>query len=130
MESEIICLDSSVLIEYYRKKNKSNSFFYSLTEKYNRFAISVITEFEVYSGSNETQDKFWNDLFEKITVLDFTSDINKKAIAISRKLRKQNKQIAIPDLLIGATSLSSEIKLATLNKKDFSKIDGLELITP
>ena len=60
MEKKIICLDTSVLIDYYRKVLKSQSFFYTLTESYDLFAISAITEYEIYCGSNPEQDLYWN----------------------------------------------------------------------
>lgn len=60
MEKKIICLDTSVLIDYYRKVHKSKSFFYTLTESYDLFAISAITEYEIYCGSNPEQDLYWN----------------------------------------------------------------------
>ena len=69
MEKRIICLDTSALINYYRKKIKSNSFFYKLTKKYDFFYVSAITEFEVYIGSNEKQDMYWNEFFNKLIVL-------------------------------------------------------------
>lgn len=63
MADELICLDSSVLLEYFRKTNKENSFFFELTHNYSLFAVSVITEFEVLRGSNTGQRDFWNDFF-------------------------------------------------------------------
>jgi predicted nucleic acid-binding protein len=48
---EIICLDTSVLIDYFRKKDKSISFFYELSLNYKLFAVSIITEYEILVGS-------------------------------------------------------------------------------
>ncbi len=59
----MICLDTSVIIDYYRKKDKAKTFFYQLTEKYERFAVSAITEFEIYQGSNPERDEFWDTFF-------------------------------------------------------------------
>lgn len=53
MADELICLDSSVLIDYFRKTKKENSFFFELSNQYPSFAVSVITEFEILSGSNQ-----------------------------------------------------------------------------
>lgn len=39
MESELICLDTSVLIDYFRKTNKKNSFLAELTQKYSHFSV-------------------------------------------------------------------------------------------
>jgi tRNA(fMet)-specific endonuclease VapC len=47
MEKEIICLDPSILIDFYRKKVKEKSLFFQLTTKYNLFAVSVVTAYEI-----------------------------------------------------------------------------------
>jgi predicted nucleic acid-binding protein len=129
MENEIICLDTSVLIDYFRKKIKEKTFFYELTKNNTLFAVSVVTEYEIYFGSNNEQDIFWNEFFKNLTVLPFNSDANKLSIEIARNLKKKNKMIDIPDLFIGGTALSNNLKLATLNSKHFENIDKLELIT-
>jgi len=65
MESEIICLDTSILIDYYRKTDKQNSFFFQLTQTYHLFAVSIITEYEIMIGSSQSQDAFWLSFFTK-----------------------------------------------------------------
>ena len=58
MAKLLICLDTSVLIDYFRKENKSKTFFFKLAKDH-RFAISVLTKFEILVGSNEQQKEFW-----------------------------------------------------------------------
>ncbi len=128
MENEIIYLDTSVLIDYYRKKVKAKSFFYELTESYKLFAVSAITEYEILMGSNEAEDSFWTAFFDKIIVLPYTREVNLVAINIYRNLKAKNKLIDIPDLLIGATALKNSLRMATLNRKHFERIDGLTII--
>lgn len=94
------------------------------------FAVSAISEYEVYFGSNAEQDIFWNDFFKILNVLPFTSDVNKLAIKTVRQLKRKGLNIDIPDLFIGSTALYNEMKLATLNKKHFEHIDKLIIITP
>ncbi len=128
MASEIVCLDTSILIDYYRKKNKSHSQFYKLIEQYSSFAVSSITEYEIYVGSNKKQDQFWDDFFNNITVLPFDSEVNKVAIRIFRQLKVARKKMSIPDLLIGATAVTHGLSLATLDKTHFQWIDALQII--
>ena len=128
MEEQIICLDSTILIDYFRQKDKTKSTFFELLKKYKLFAVSAVTEYEVLIGSNTEQDLFWNSLFERITVLPFDKETNKTAVKIFRQLKSKNKLIAIPDILIGATALAHKIPLATLNKKHFERIEGLNII--
>ena len=119
MENKIIFLDTSVLIDFYRKQQKQNSYFFQLTDLYKVFAISVITEYEILIGSNNVQDSFWVSFFEKVTILPFTSSVNNEAVKIYRQLKTENKLIAIPDILIAATAISNNLALATLNTKHF-----------
>jgi predicted nucleic acid-binding protein len=125
----MICLDTSVLIDFYRKKDKSKSFFFELAGRYEEFAVSTITEFEVYIGSDKEKDLFWNEFFKKVISIPFDSFANKKAIEIDRQLKKISKQIDIPDLMVAACAISKGFKLATLNSKHFGRIEGLEIIT-
>ena len=55
MANEVILLDTSILIDYFRKKDKINSLFLKLSDQYAEFRISVITEFEIYSGAKLEQ---------------------------------------------------------------------------
>lgn len=125
---ELICLDSSILIDFFRKKDKTKSFFFELTKTYSLFAVSIITEYEILVGSNLETYSFWEDFFEKVTVLPFGKLENKEAVAIFKQLKYDNKLIEIPDIFIGATAKANKLKLATLNKKHFERIKNLELI--
>jgi tRNA(fMet)-specific endonuclease VapC len=128
MEKKIILLDTSILIEYYRKKNKSNSVLYQLSQRFESFAVSVITQYEIYVGASPAQIEFWNQFFFSLTVLSFDTETSKQAVAINAELKRVRKQIDIPDLFIAATALSHNLSLSTLNNKHFARVDKLTLI--
>ena len=50
----------------YRKKNKNKTKFVELSRRY-EFSISVITKFEILTGSNPNQSNFWDSLFRKFS---------------------------------------------------------------
>lgn len=129
MEKRVICLDTSVLIDFFRKVNKSKSFFYELTKEYDLFAVSAITEYEIYCGSNPDQDLFWDEFFNKVVSLPYSSESNRITTKIERALKQKNKRIDIPDLMIAGTAIANDMPLATLNTKHFQLITDLELIT-
>ena len=83
MAGDVILLDTSILIDYFRKKNKRNSEFFQLveTKKY-FFAVSVLTEYEIYKGANNDQKSFWDLLFSNMRILEFYSDCAKEAVRI------------------------------------------------
>ena len=129
MESTIICLDTSVLIDFYRKKDKSKSLFFRLTGKYMFFAVSAVSEYELCLGNSEEQNIFWNDFFSRVIILPFDTKVVKHAVEIYKQLKQQNNLIGVPDIMIAGTALQNNTPLATLNRKHFERINGLTIIT-
>ena len=128
MQKEIICLDTSVLIDFFRKTKKENSVLYKLKQHNFEFSVSVITKYEIYVGVNEIQIKFWNKFFKEVTILEFDNSAAKEAIKIHNQLKEKNKLIEMPDIFIAATAVSNSMKLATLNTKHFDRINNLKLV--
>lgn len=127
MAGQIILLDTSIPVDYFRKKDKTRSAFVQLADRYSQFCISAITEYEIRSGINPEQETFWEKVLGQIEVLPFDSKIVSVAADINRALKKKSKQIAIPDLFIAATAVAVKIPLATLNRKHFDRIETLTL---
>lgn len=92
MANELILLDTSILIDYFRKTNKKNAYFYQLvaTQQYT-FAVSVITEYEIYLGATKNQTSFWDALFARLSVLVFDSQCAKEAVSIQQELKKKTR---------------------------------------
>jgi tRNA(fMet)-specific endonuclease VapC len=127
MDKEIICLDTSIFIDYFRKQRKDKTLLAQLSDQYD-FAISVITKLEVGVGISTGQKDFWNAIFDKLTIIPLTELEIDKATEIIQHLRKINKMIGLQDILIASTALVNNLKLATLNLKDFEIIKDLEII--
>jgi predicted nucleic acid-binding protein len=105
MENAVICLDTSVLIDYHRKTDKSKCLFLRLIEEYSVFTVSAVTEYELYIGNSQEQNVFWDNFFSKMTVLPFDTKVVKRAVSIYKQLKQQNKLIGIPDIMIAGTAL-------------------------
>lgn len=127
MENNIILLDTSILIDYYRKKDKKKTALFHLAEKWPLFAVSAVTHFEIYVGVAE-QKSFWDSFFQEVSILPFNAEISLLAATIDKHLKKARQQLAIPDLFIAATALSNNLPCATLNRKHFSRIPNLQII--
>lgn len=125
---EVITLDTSLLISYYRSKDKKTSFLFELAGKYN-FAISAIVKYEVFKG-NKNQDPFLIGLLSEIPVLPSDDACSKTGAEIYLDLKRRSKLIPTNDILISAKAISNNLPLATNNVKDFSRIINLELLTP
>lgn len=129
MES-LVCLDASVLIEYFRKKNKAETLFAKLSLKHTGFLIPVVAYFEIYNGSTPLQNEYWDNLFSDFLVLPFTAEISRRAVKIRQQLKTLRTTIEFKDLTIAASALHHNFSLATINEKHFKNIQGLNLITP
>lgn len=127
MESRLICLDTSVFIDYFRKKNKESTLLFQLADQRKTFLTTSITKFEVLRGATKAQQFFWETIFGRIDVLPFDDESANIAADIFQKLKSQNKLIGIPDLLIASVAIQHQLPLATLNTREFEKVNDLKL---
>lgn len=128
MADKIIMVDTSILIDFYRKTDKNNSMWITLLRKDYDFAISSITKYEIYSGATESQLQFWNSVLEAIRIIPLDEMAVDEAVKINKALKQKRKQIDVADLFIAATALAHGLPFATLNKKHFDRVDGLVII--
>lgn len=54
MEKKIVMVDTSILIDYFRKTDKTKSEWIQLVRQGYSFAISSITKYEIYTGAIES----------------------------------------------------------------------------
>ena len=129
MADNKLIIDTTILIEYFRKTDKANSRLVSHFKKFESIYISSVTEFEVINGATEKHLQFWNGMLRRFTVLDFDSKTAREAAKIVAQLKTKRKTIDKPDLFIAATAIVHELTLDTLNTKHFIDINNLELLT-
>jgi tRNA(fMet)-specific endonuclease VapC len=128
MAQEVILLDTSILIDFYRKKDKEKTVWYGLLKKGLSFCISAVTKYEIYMGSTTDQMIYWNNVLKEIVVLPFDSEVVDKAVEINQQLKRKRKQIDMADLFIASTALANGLPISTLNKSHFERIEGLRLV--
>lgn len=124
-DTGLILCDTDVIIEFY----KGNSIISNELKiiGLNRIALSVISAAElIYGALNKKELKrICNDI-DSLNLLQINQSINTKFIELM-KLYSLSHKLKIPDCLIATTAIEYNIPLFTLNKKDFSFINGLEL---
>lgn len=128
MADKLILVDTSILIDFYRKTDKANSVWITLVRQGYLFAISAITKYEIYSGATQSQLSFWDSVLQRITIIPFDENVVDIAVDINKELKRKRKQIDIADLFIASTALFYKIPIATLNKKHFDRIEKLNLV--
>jgi len=128
MADKIILVDTSILIDYYRKTDKEKSVWINLVRKGYTFAISAVTKYEIYAGATPNQLTFWDNVLDAIIVIPLDETSVDTAVSINSILKKKRKQIDLADLFIAATAVTHNLPLTTLNKKHFDRIESLQLI--
>lgn len=128
MANKIILVDTSILIDFYRKTDKDNSIWISLVRRGYGFAISAITKYEIYSGATQTQLDFWDNILQAVEVIQFDEFSVDTAVKINTILKRKRKQIDIADLFIAATAITHDLPFATLNRKHFDRIEELIIV--
>ena len=129
MADKELMVDSTILIDYFRKTDKNNSRLVSHFKEYDRLYISSVTEFEVINGATPAHLDFWNQMLLRFTILNFDSAAARKAADIMRQLKTKRKSIDKPDLFIASTAVVHGLTLDTINKKHFMHIDSLDLLS-
>jgi len=129
MANKILMLDTSILIDYFRKTDKSKSRLFQITYEFEQVAISSITEFEIYAGATSAQRAFWTSLLFEVMVIPFDSLAAHHAGEIQQDLKRKRCLIDKADLFIAATAVANDMAFDTLNRKHFERIVRLDLLT-
>ena len=128
MEADSLLIDTSILIDHLRKRNKRKSQYYKIVGNYTLY-VSTITLFELFAGAKDEQKmQDIDNIIEYLKILPFTRETAKKAGDIYLSLREENKLIEAKDLFIAATALSHNLPLITLNVKHFDRIAELKIL--
>jgi tRNA(fMet)-specific endonuclease VapC len=128
MAKKLVLVDTSILIDFFRKSEKANSRLLKLVREDFIFCISAITEFEIHIGTTPDQIDYWEDFLFKTQIVAFDKEVARAAVDIGKSLKKQSKLIGMADLFIAATAVHYSLPLATLNVKHFERIEELQIL--
>ena len=127
METTMVMIDACVFIDYFRSKNKEDSFLTKLTKGSHKCCTSAVAKYEVLAGAHEKDMSEWQQIFDKIAVFAFDDSTIDMARKIFRQLKRNNKLVGISDILIAATAIVNDLPLATLNRYHCARIQDLRL---
>ena len=121
-----ILIDTSIIIDHLRLKNKKQTILYRLFQNKHSLFASILTHTESYAGKSvwekESVRKHLKNILAGIKILPLEEITSEKAGEISARFN-----LEIVDAIIAATSIIHNLDLATLNIKDFKKVDGIKL---
>ena len=126
-----ILIDSSVLVAYERRGRGLEA----LREQ--EAAISAITASEMLHGVHRARTEaqrrpraeFVELLLAALPILPLDLQVARVHAQIWANLAGRGQKIGAHDLLIAATAMAHRHSLATLNRDEFSRIEGLSLVT-
>jgi len=119
----MILLDTNILIEYL-KGNKSLIESYHFEELF----INDIVVMELYQGARSKSDlNFIVKNISNFKILKSNDEIMKLATALVKEYNLSHN-MKIMDAIIASTAMVYDMKLMSLNRKDFIYLDGLTLI--
>lgn len=123
----MILLDTSVLIDYYRKKDKKETQLFKLSETHS-FSISVVTKYELLAGTKPEKIPFTLSIIQNMKVWELNEICIDIAIEIFNELKSKNQIIEAPDIFIAATAIHNKLPIATLNTNHFERILNIKII--
>lgn len=124
----MVMLDTNILIDHLRQPGKNASILTNLIKERSKetIAVSMVSVQELYEGKSTQQEEKEKDMLAIIAplkILPYSFEIAKLAGQISRDL---SRPIELADAAIAATAILNGGQLMTLDKKDFSGINGLD----
>jgi tRNA(fMet)-specific endonuclease VapC len=127
MENPRVLIDTSVVIDFLRKKNKQKAVLWAIKENCSCF-MSSITYFELMAGAtSESKQEDVKKVCKWVPVLNLDENIAGLAANIFRKLKKDNNLIEFRDIFIAATAIWHEFSLATFNDNHFERVNNINL---
>ena len=129
MANNGIIVDTTILIDFLRKKNKEKALLWKLKEIHKNLLISSISVFELYAGAIDNRKiKDVKSLLKWLDIVEFDEEIAEMAGNNFIALKMQNKVIDYRDLFIGTTAVFYNLGVATLNIQHFENIPNVQIV--
>jgi len=127
LENRRVLVDTSILIDFFRKKKKKKSLLYRIQQTHKIYASSI-SEFEFLAGVKDERVISLKHFFNKINVLPFDSNASIIASSIYKDLKTRNQIIEFRDIFIAATAIANDLPISTLNLEHFNRVKDLRIL--
>ncbi len=127
-------IDSSVFIAGERGRINLAELLASLAGE--PLALSAVTASELLYGlhraqttaQRERRNAYVEAIFTQMTVLAFDLTVARVHAAVSAELDRNGRQVGAHDLMIAATAIAHDYRVATRDLRSFPKIQALETV--
>lgn len=125
MEEIMVLCDTNIFIEIYKGNDKVIETFKKIGQ--NNVALSDVSCAELlYGARNKRELNLIRKDINKLVVLPISSPISTQAVRLIEQFSLSHN-LNLPDALIASTAIFHEIKLYTLNLKDFKFLKNITL---
>lgn len=125
-------IDTNILSFYLKGNEKVKENAQDYLNQFGVFNISIITYYEILSGLKHRSNAARATEFQKFCELNVILPLTKTSAEISAeiyaRLRRSGTPIDDIDILIAGVAIERGLRLATNNRKDFEKIEELEIV--
>lgn len=129
MEHRKVLIDTSVIIDHLRKRDKQKSTLFNIAGRFDLF-VSSITVFELFAGAtDERKKKDIENIISTTEVVSFSTDIAKEAGELYISLKKENRILEIRDIFIAATAVTFNLPIVPLNREHFERVKKIEILS-
>ena len=126
----IYCLDTDILIEYFRGSEPIKKKVESLTEE-DSVGLIWLTFYEFFKGifvsGKLDEEKFLKGLAKTCVILEESYEAARIGGEIYATLKMSGKLINDADILIASIVKAHNAVLVTNNEKHFSRVEGLQI---
>lgn len=124
-------VDTNILSLFFRNQPLVVENFNTYIQEYGKINISIITYYEIVSGlKHRDAQKQLTSFLEFASynlILPLTTDSTTISGDIYASLRKKGTPVDDIDILIAGIAIANDLILVTNNRRDFEKIEGLEI---
>jgi len=120
-------IDTDILIDFSQDKNNAVETIAELEKEFD-FCISVIVAMELYAGCRSKQELAKIESFlSGFEIVFITTNISKQAFSWMKQFRSSHG-VEINDMLIAATTVTSNAKFISKNQKHYRFLPDLNLL--
>lgn len=122
--AEKVCLDTDVCIDILNSQPRVEPLRNVILDS--EIFVASITVFELYLRATNLGQI--NDFLKNGNIISFDENCAVQASNIYKELKSKGSLMEFRDIFIASAAIVNNCKLATFNKKHFSKIKDLELL--
>jgi len=118
-----------LFVEHLRTKNKAATTLHLIHHAPHLLFTSAIVAAELFYGDRTpAQRSDVEQLLENVKVFPFTLEDAKRISHEVERLKRRNALIAFRDLAIACVALEQGLPVATFNRRESERVEGLELL--